>query len=189
MKATSATQVTLAVTLLKSGLSYYQISSRAGLSPSTLSRIHNKHCPEVPKGAGGCPKKLSENDIRYATRLISTGQAENAVQVTRTLREVTNKTFSAQTVRNHMKTAGMKAVVKKKRPLLSKRHIRERWDYAIAHQHWTVEDWKRVVWSDETKINRLGSDGRKWIWKKSGQGLIDREMQKTLKFGGGSLMM
>jgi hypothetical protein len=189
MKATSATQVTLAVTLLKSGLSYHQISSRTGLSPSTLSRIHNKHCPEVPKGAGGCPKKLSENDIRYATRLISTGQAENAVQVTRTLREVTNKTFSAQTVRNHMKTAGMKAVVKKKRPLLSKRHIRERWDYAIAHQHWTVEDWKRVVWSDETKINRLGSDGRKWIWKKSGQGLIDREMQRTLKFGGGSLMM
>jgi hypothetical protein len=33
------------------------------------------------------------------------------------------------------------------------------------------------VWSDETKINCLGSDGRKWVWKKKG------------KFGGGSLMM
>jgi hypothetical protein len=28
-----------------------------------------------------------------------------------------------------------------------------------------VEDWKKVVWSDETKTNRLGSDGRKWVWK------------------------
>ena len=56
---------------------------------------------------------------------------------------------------------GMKAVVKKKRPILSPKHRRERLDFALAHQEWTVEDWKKVVWSDETKINRLGSDGRK----------------------------
>ena len=62
-------------------------------------------------------------------------------------------------------------------------------DFALAHQYWTVEDWKRVVWSDETKINRLGSDGRKWAWKKSGEGLSDRLVEGTLKFGGGSLMM
>ena len=47
-------------------------------------------------------------------------------------------------------------------------------DFAIAHQDWTVEDWKRIVWSDETKINRLGSDGRKWVWKKKEEGLSDR---------------
>src|SRR5436190_22054047 len=46
-----------------------------------------------------------------------------------------------------------------------------------------------VVWSDETKINRLGSDGRRWAWKKAGEGLSDRLVEGTLKFGGGSLMM
>jgi hypothetical protein len=83
----------------------------------------------------------------------------------------------------------MKAVVKKKRPLLTKRHRRERLDFALSHQDWTVEDWKKVVWSDETKINRLGSDGRKWVWKKAGEGLSDRLVEGTKKFGGGSLMM
>jgi transposase len=83
----------------------------------------------------------------------------------------------------------MKPVVKKKRPLLSKRHRKERMDFALAHQDWTVEDWKKVVWSDETKINRLGSDGRKWVWKKAGEGLSDRLVEGTLKFGGGSLMV
>jgi hypothetical protein len=83
----------------------------------------------------------------------------------------------------------MKAVVKRKRPFLSKQHRRERLDFAITHQDWTVEDWKTVVWSDETKINRLGSDGRKWVWKKAGEGLSDRLVQGTKKFGGGSLMM
>jgi hypothetical protein len=83
----------------------------------------------------------------------------------------------------------MKAVVKKKRPALKKHHRKARLDFALTHKDWTVEDWKKVVWSDETKINRLGSDGRKWVWKKPGEGLSDRLVEGTVKFGGGSLMM
>ena len=79
--------------------------------------------------------------------------------------------------------------MKAKKPLLTKRHRKERLDFALAHQDWTVEDWKTVVWSDETKINRLGSDGRIWVWKKAGEGLIDRLIKETVEFEGGSLMM
>jgi len=61
-------------------------------------------------------------------------------------------------------------------------------DYAEAHQHWTVDDWKRVVWTDETKVNCLGSDGKQWMWKREGEGLNDRLVQGTVKFRGGSLM-
>lgn len=122
-------------------------------------------------------------------RLISTGKAENAVQVTKALQDITNESLSAQTTRQHLKKAGMKAVVKRKRPFLSQCDRKARLDFAISHQHWTVEDWKKVVWSDGTKINRLGSDGRKWVWKKDGEGLSDRLVEGTLKFGGGSLMV
>ena len=52
-----------------------------------------------------------------------------------------------------------------------------------------MEDWKKVVWSDEIKINRLGSDGCKWVWKKAGEGLSDRVVQETVKFEEGSVMM
>ena len=83
----------------------------------------------------------------------------------------------------------MKPVVKKKHPFLSQKHRRARLEFAEEHKNWTLEDWKRVIWSDETKINRLGSDGRKWVWKKAGEGLSDRLVEGTLKFGGVSLMM
>ena len=29
---------------------------------------------------------------------------------------------------------------------------KERLDFAIRHQHWTLEDWKKVVWSDESQM-------------------------------------
>ena len=79
--------------------------------------------------------------------------------------------------------------MKQKKPLLSEKHWQACLDFALAHQYWTMEDWKRVVWSDETKINHLGSDGRKWVWKKSGEGLSDWLVQGTQKFGSGSLMV
>jgi hypothetical protein len=52
-----------------------------------------------------------------------------------------------------------------------------------------VEDWKRVVWSDETKVNRIGSDGLYWVWKQLGGRLTERQVKGTAKHGGGSLMM
>jgi hypothetical protein len=116
-------------------------------------------------------------------------KADNAVQVTQSLQDVTNQTLSSQTVRRTLRKAGLRPVVIKKRPLLKKVHRRERLQWAERHQEYTLEDWKRVVWSDETKINRLGSDGRKWLWKEVGEGLTDRQVEGTLKFGGGNVMM
>ena len=46
----------------------------------------------------------------------------------------------------------------------------------------------RVWWSNETKINCLGSDGGHWAWKEVGEGLSDKVVEGTLKFGGGNVM-
>ena len=91
-------------------------------------------------------------------------------------------------MRRHLKKMGLKAVVKKKKPLLTKKHRKDRLDWAYEHRHWTENDWK-VIWLDETKINRLGSDGRKWVWKKENEGLTERQVIGTKKFGGGSIMV
>ena len=114
MKDTSSAQVTFVLSLLDSGHTGYQISSQTGLSTGTISKIRSRHRPNLSKSTGGRPSKLSENDIRYATRLITSGKADNAVQVAKSLAEVTNQSLSAQTVQNRMKGLGMKAVVKKK---------------------------------------------------------------------------
>ena len=58
--------------------------------------------------------------------------------------------------------AGLKAVGENKQSYLKPRHHKARIDFAKMYQYWTVEDWKRVIWSDKTKINQFGSDGKKW---------------------------
>jgi transposase len=92
-------------------------------------------------------------------------------------------------VRRALHTAGLYAVAKKKKPALKPQHRKARLEFAERHLHWTVDDWKRVVWSDETKVNRLGSDGRQWAWKKKGEGLSQRLITETVKHGGGHVML
>jgi transposase len=189
MRTLSSAQKHTILTMLDAGHSANSIASTTSINVSTISRLRSKERSELQKSSGGRPSKLSPANVRHAIHLITSRKAENAVQVTKSLTNIINKPLSPSTVRLHLKKAGMKAVVKTKRPLLSAKHRKARLDFAYAHKDWTLDDWKRVIWSDETKINRLGSDGRKWVWKKSGERLSDRLVEGTVKFGGGSVMI
>ncbi len=41
-----------------------------------------------------------------------------------------------------------------------------RLQFTQAHQNWTIEDWKNVAWSDESRILLRYSDDRVRIWRK-----------------------
>ena len=62
-------------------------------------------------------------------------------------------------------------------------------EFAQKYEHWTEEDWAHVLFTDETKINHLGSDGRQWVWKRPGASLTAQHITPTVKFGGGNVMI
>ena len=70
------------------------------------------------------------------------------------------------------KAALIQGCNKEEKPLLTAVHRKKRLAFALKHREWTVEDWKRVMWSNKTKINRIGSDGKQWVWKKAGVGWL-----------------
>ncbi|KAJ2914736.1 hypothetical protein MD484_g5687, partial [Candolleomyces efflorescens] len=189
MHKLSSDQITHILFLLDSGMSAAAVHRQTGISMGSISNIRSEHRPNLPKSSGGRPSILTDSDINYAKRIIRTGKVENAVQAAGMLCHHTQAPFSTQTLHCGLKENGMVPVVKKKRPKLSHRHKKARLEFAERHQEWTIEDWKKVIWSDETKINRLGSDGRKYTWKEKGEGLSDRLVEGTIKFGGGNLMM
>ncbi|KAJ1305355.1 hypothetical protein OPQ81_000370 [Rhizoctonia solani] len=168
--------------------SYPQICARTGVSIASISCICSKHCPDHLKSTGGCPRKLNPAATHYAVRLVTNHNSVSTQQATQTLCELTGESISPRTVCRALHRSGLKAVKKVKKPKLTRAHIKARIEFAEAHKDWTVEDWKHVLWSDETKINRLWSDGVHWAWARPGEGLSDRLIVPTANFGGGSLM-
>jgi uncharacterized protein (DUF2267 family) len=138
---------------------------------------------------GGRPQALSHADERYCSRQITTGKLDNAVKVKKALKKDLGILVSPDTIRRALRRAGLGAIEKPKKPLLSKTNIRKRLEWCKAHRDWTVDDWKRVIWSDETKINRFNSDGRVWAWIRDGEQLQPKHVKVTVKHGGGSIMI
>ena len=89
------------------------------------------------------------------------GTQKTPEQVAAAIKESLNMSITSQTVRNVLKKAGLKAQKRVKKPALSLRLKRDRFNFATKYKEWTVEDWKKVIWSDETKINWIDSDGIK----------------------------
>ena len=149
-----------------------------------MARVLQEIHLEKENHLGGHPFKLSPTNKHTIVQQILTGRANNAVQAIHFINSIILTPICSQTVRNTLKEASLKAVVKKKKPLLSATHRKRRLVFALKHQHWTVEDWKWIIWSDETKINRIGSDRQEYMWKRKEERLTFREVKGTVKFGG-----
>lgn len=189
MHPISSAQTTHITELLISGLSARQVHKQTGVGLATISRIRSKHLPHLEKSSGGHPAKLSSADIDYTKLNMQRSKIKTAVQAARVLQDANGQSISAKTVCRGLKKSGWRARRKVKRPALEKRHIKARLEFAERHLEWTVDDWKKVWWSDETKINRYGSDGNEMVWGEKGEGLNRRRVKETRKFGGGNIMV
>ncbi|KAJ1299760.1 hypothetical protein OPQ81_000669 [Rhizoctonia solani] len=174
--------------LLDQKKSHAEIIKSTKVSSSYITKVTKKHRPDLVRSTGGHPRKLNPTATRYAVCLVTNGSSVNTRQATQTLSGLTRESISPRTVRRALKRAGLKPKKKVKKPKLTPAHIKARIHFAEAHKDWTIEDWKRVLWSDETKIKRLGSDGIHWVWVRPGEELNDWMILPTMNFGGGSLM-
>ena len=168
MKKSSSQKLLDVTDLLQQVYSCRAIESITGLSKATISRINKKIDGKKENKNGGNPSKLSPADQRRITNKITSGQIDNAVQAIQFINNLISHPLHPQTVRNSQKKNDFKAVIKAKKPLLTAAHRKHRLYIAEKYRNYTVEDWKRVIWLDETKINRFGFDGHQYVWKKKG---------------------
>ena len=84
---------------------------------------------------------------------------------------------------------GYVAKVKKTKPLLTAKHRKERLRWAREHSTWTIEDWKRVIWTDETGFKIVNSEGKEYVWEKPNQPVGDANVKASKKYGGGKVMV
>jgi len=137
----------------------------------------------------GRPSKLSACEKQSIVHQISSGKLNNAVQANQFINSIIPNPVTPQTVRNTLKESGFYSATKKKVPMLKLTHCQRWLKFARFHQNWTVEDWKKVLRSDETKINCIGSDGKVYVWKQQGEPLSDQTTTPTVKHGGGNNLM
>lgn len=178
-----------ATNLLNSGKSVREVARKIGVSSATVCRIKKNLNSELGHNKGGRPAILSAEDKRYCVRLMTKGKVDNAVNVKKMLETDFGIQASPDTVRRALRSSGLGAIEKSKKPAIEPKNARKRLAWCKKYRDWTVDDWKRVVWSDETKINRFNSDGRIWTWIRDGETLQPKHIKGTYKHNGGGIIL
>ena len=173
---------------LNKGISFRDISKPLGVSSSVVGKIA-KAVGLKKKCKPGRPRKLTETDKSFLVLKVTAGEVKSSVNGAKIMKDRYNIDVSRHTVANALKEKGLHSREKKEKPLLSKKNVKDRLSFAKAHQNWTISDWKRVIFSDETKINRFNSDGRQWTWCRDGEETQDRNVKLTVKHGGGNIKL
>ena len=171
------------------GLSDSDIAKKFRIHRTTVKRIFES-CAQsedyyTVKPKSGRPRLFTSNDTRRAVRLLAKGEAHSDAS------DLQRKFFpeiNAETIRTRLRASGLKGYVRRPKPFLTEAHRKRRLEWVKAHAHWTRDNWRTVVFSDESKYNRFGSDGREWCWRRPGEGFDTRYTKKVVKHGGGSVM-
>ncbi|KAG1087858.1 hypothetical protein G6F40_013620 [Rhizopus arrhizus] len=126
MKLVLQDMVFQAISLLKQGKWVWEEEELTGLSKSTVGRLRKTHCTGVIKPKRGRRKVLSAADERYCVRQVTKNRLPSAVKVTECLENDIGKKIGVETVRRALRKAGLDAIEKPKKSLLSAKNIRNR---------------------------------------------------------------
>jgi hypothetical protein len=68
-------------------------------------------------------------------------------------------------------------------PVNAKRRLK----WCKERRHWTVDNWKCVIWGDKSRYIMWRSDGRVGVWRMPGEPYLPAWVVTTVKFGEGGI--
>ena len=174
---------------------------KAGWSAKRISREHNLSCSWAKKlvrrikqgesidriPGSGRKRKTSPREDRYLVRQAKMERPphEDCPRVTDLAEELkhhsNNSTvISGRTVLRRLREANLRKNVKTRKPFVNTRNQAIRLKFARDHINWSVEQWKKVLWTDESPYV-LRCMIRQYVWRTPGERFKRRCMQGTVK--------
>ena len=151
-----------ALVQLRNNVSTCKVAALVGMSQSSIAHLKKDVGGEIERQRGGRPKLLADREKRRCATLVTESRPGIASATTKQLQSETSKFLSNNTMRHALREAGLGAQVQQRKSFFSHKHVLARLRFAQRYEIWTIDDWKRVIFNDETKINRISSNGRSW---------------------------
>jgi len=171
-----------------------QIQAMLGMPPSTVNRlvdraiergfnpehsmvILDKYVCDAPKTGRPSKQQDHEDQVLERVRKDRYGREMTCAYISASL----GNTISPMTVWRILRAAGMKKTKPTRKPGLTETMKRDRFQFCLLHQDWTLEDWKRVIWSDETSVVLNHRRGGYRVWRTSEERFVKSVIRERWK--------
>uniref|UniRef100_A0A669EVF3 Transposase n=1 Tax=Oreochromis niloticus TaxID=8128 RepID=A0A669EVF3_ORENI len=175
----------------KAGLGYKKISQALNIPRSTVQVIIQKwkeYGTTVNLPRQGRPPKLTGRTRRALIRNAAKRPMVTLDELQRSTAQV-GESVNRTTISRALHKVGLYGRVARRKPLLTENHKKSRLQFATSHVGDTANMWKKVLWSDETKMQLFGQNAKRYVWRKTTTAHHSEHTIPTVKYGGGSIML
>ncbi|GJJ75043.1 hypothetical protein EMPS_07401 [Entomortierella parvispora] len=135
----------------------------------------------------GRPRKMSERTTRAVVRYLLKNRRATAQELTNAVSHISP--LHRDTVTKAILRLNFASRIAAKKPYLKPAHELARLNFAKKHEKWTVEDWKKVIWTDESSFE-IGKNSRRIrVWRRSYERFHSDCLASTFKSGRTSVMV
>ncbi|KAL7846724.1 hypothetical protein SRHO_G00217040 [Serrasalmus rhombeus] len=171
------------IALHKNGLTGKSIAARKIAPQSTIYRIiknFKERGSIVAKKAPGRPRKTSKRQDRLLKVFQLRDRATSSAELAQEWQQA-GVSASARTVRRRLLEQGLVSRRAEKKPLLSRKNIRDRLIFCKRYREWTAEDWGKVIFSDESPFRLFGTSGKQLVRRRRGERYHQSCLMPTVK--------
>jgi len=163
------------ISLYNSGIKQSEISRRLSIPKTTISDILKRFKQRGSvenKSRNGTPRKLTDRDTRGLVRLVRDNRKKSMNEITNVFNQVSTSSVSKRTVQRKLYSEGYHRRVIRKRIRIREANRKNRLAWCRTNQRRTVDSyWKRVIFSDESKVD-IGLSHRVFVWRKVGESYL-----------------
>ncbi len=170
------------IDLHKAGMGYKTIAKQLGEKVTTVWKKH-KITVNLPRT--GAPCKISPRGVSMIMRTMRNQPRTTREDLVNDLKAA-GTIVAKKTIGNTLRREGLKSCSARKVPLLKKAHV-QAWSLKFAND--SEENWVKVLWSDETKIQLFGINSTRRVWRRRNAAYDPKNTIPTVKHGGGNIML
>uniref|UniRef100_A0A3Q3ILM1 Transposase Tc1-like domain-containing protein n=1 Tax=Monopterus albus TaxID=43700 RepID=A0A3Q3ILM1_MONAL len=140
---------TLIKKLIGEGKTYKEVQKIIGCSAKMISNALKWRAKPERRG------RKRKTTIKMDRRITRMAKAQPMIS-SRMIKDSLELPVSTVTVRRRLCEANLFSRIPRKVPLLKKRHVQKRLQFAKEHINWPKEKWRNILWTDESKIVLFG---------------------------------
>lgn len=188
---TTAEEAAQVIALLQSGMRQCDVARQLNLSRFSIRRVYQRFQETggyIRRRGSGRKRCTTGRDDRFIVSTSLRNRFSNAVDLQQQLRSARRTSVSVSTIRRRLREKKIAAYRPAKGPQLSAQHRRDRLQFARDHLDWSLDQWRNVLFSDETRVTLFCNDGRRRVYRRRGERFAQACFEESVAYGGGSCM-
>lgn len=172
-------------------LSVRKISEILEYPKSTVQDViaaYRDHGHETLPSRSGRPPILTERDSRHLIQVLNKNRKTNINELHENFVSSTSINISKITLRRYLHKLNIYGRIGVKKPFVNAANRMKRLSWAKKRKDW-VDEWEKIIWSDESRFVVFGGDGKRYVWRTVDEKYDPKCLIPTFKSGQESVMI